>query len=130
MIPIRMAADPDLDDLLRDFLRRENDDPVRTHLARQFDWMQRHEALDNQRHTEIMRNLDAHGYRLKTLESEQNRLDRVVEDTGRHEIESLRARARWPAMVGRRALERVVLVVAAATAAGSWRELWRWIVGR
>jgi hypothetical protein len=87
-----MAAE--LDDMLRRYLEREEADPVRKRLERQAEWSIEHDRKDDVRHAEIVRSLDGHDYRIGSLEAKASELSSEFENTGRHNLESLRVKAR------------------------------------
>ena len=64
---------PDLDEMLRAYLEREERDPLRARLQHLTDWQTEHEQKDQERHTAVIETLDAHHYRIQTLEHEAAR---------------------------------------------------------
>lgn len=84
----------DLDDMLREYLTREREDPIRKRLENQAEWMLKHEREDSGRHAELMLVINGHGFRLTTLEGKATALEEDVEITGQHNIDALRLKAR------------------------------------
>lgn len=66
---------PDLDEMLRRYLEREESDPLRARLQHLTDWQSEHEHADKERHQIVVATLDAHHYRLQTLEHGEARRD-------------------------------------------------------
>lgn len=90
-----MASD-DLDQMLRAYLEREREDPIRKRLENAAQWQIDHEAKDAERFGTVIRTLDSHNFRLGNLEHKAEKIEAEVENTGNHNIEELRARnRRW-----------------------------------
>ena len=106
----------ELDQMLLDYLRREQDDPIRKRLENQADWMLKHERQDEERHTSLLRAIDAHGYRLGSLEAKAGELADEVEHTGQHHIEELKSKDK---RAGERVWDVVKLLLAAVIGAGA-----------
>ena len=94
-----MPITRDIEDMLRDYLKREEDDPIRKRLdelskrqQNQADWQQEHETKDAARHVELLRKFDAHDYRITNLEKQAGKLEEEVEDTKTHDLRKLRER--------------------------------------
>jgi hypothetical protein len=85
-----MATREELDSRLARYLDREDEDPIRQRMARFVDWQHAHEAA----HTELLRVLDSHAYRLGSLEFKASELAKGVEDTGRHYVTELRGKVK------------------------------------
>ena len=81
----------DLDEMLRRYLQREEEDPIRKRLERTAEWQIEHDQKDEHRHGEVVRALDGHNFRLQTLEQKAVKLAEDVEDTGEHRLEALQA---------------------------------------
>jgi hypothetical protein len=80
---------PDLDARLARYLEEQEADPIRNALNRIAATQLEHEQKDTVRHEEVVSRLDAHGYRLQTLEREARKLEKDVEDTGRHNLHAI-----------------------------------------
>lgn len=89
-----MTEREDLDRKLLKFLDREEDDPIHKRLQRQADWMVEHEAKDDARHVELLRASDSQSWRIATLEQRAQKLEKDIDDSGVHHLESLRAKAK------------------------------------
>jgi len=101
MLLFFMPVSREIEEMLRDFLKREEDDPLRKRLddvakrqQNQADWQQEHETKDASRHVELLRKFDAHDYRITNLEKQAGKLEEEVEDTKTHDLRKLRERDR------------------------------------
>jgi len=98
-----------LDEMLWEYLRKEEDDPLRDRLdlhgkrlENQANWSIEHEKLDATRHGELMRALDGHNFRIGNLEKVADKLEDEVEDTKSHDLRALRAsNKRWSDLLWR-----------------------------
>lgn len=101
MLFLIMPISRDIETMLRDYLKREEDDPIRVRLDQQTkrlkdqaDWQVAHEAMDASRHAEVIRKFDAHDFRITNLEKQAGKLEEEVEDTKTHDLRKLQERDR------------------------------------
>lgn len=94
-----MPVSRETEELLREYLKREEDDPIRERMDQiakrqqsQADWQQEHEIKDAARHAEIMQRFVGYDFRISNLEKQAGKLEEDVEDTKTHDLKSLRER--------------------------------------
>lgn len=92
-----MPLTRDTEELLRDYLRKEEDDPIRDRLDKvskrqehQAEWQQEHEIKDAARHAELLQRFVGYDFRLSNLEKQAGKLEEEVEDTKTHDLRKLR----------------------------------------
>lgn len=82
----------DIEDLLRRYLEKEAEDPIRRRLEVITNWQLNHDKQDDSRHADIFRTLDGHNYRITGLEQKANEIKTEVEDTKNHNLDEIRKR--------------------------------------
>lgn len=83
--------DKELEDKLRGYLEEQKTTDVNGALHKIFNAFTEHEAKDEIRHHELRGDYRGLSLRVGELERDRDKLERTVEDTGRHEIVNLRA---------------------------------------
>lgn len=79
--------------LLR-YLEHEDTEPIRGMIREMGSQLLAYEQANIQRFGDIRTLIDGHNWRLSQLEQKANKLEDKVEETGRHQIQSLRAKAK------------------------------------
>lgn len=82
--------EPDTDKMLREFLEDARESKRDGHTLRSIgSKIQAHEVEDERRFNHLAGELRGHSLRIGELEKDSSKFENLVEDTGRHQIESL-----------------------------------------
>ena len=77
------------------FLRSQRDADIAGSLRKIADWSMAHEVKDAERHMEIVGALKGHSLRLGELERDRDKIEKDLDDTGRHQVLDLQERSKW-----------------------------------
>ncbi len=84
-----------LEEMLREYITEQRKADTAGALHKILDAFTEHEAKDELRHAEVRGDFKGLSRRVDALESETNKLEKAVEDTGRHELLTLRDDRTW-----------------------------------